>query len=113
MCCEAPEGLLVPPPVADMLARYRQLAAERGWDWGDELGGGNDTWRYGHCMDLAKFNAVMSELRGGGGPVSVTEALLRSLRDPVPPGLAVFRDSGIEIADRLPFALAGRAAPYV
>src|SRR5512133_42236 len=36
MCCEAPGALDLPAAVIEMLARYRALQAERGWDWGDD-----------------------------------------------------------------------------
>jgi hypothetical protein len=36
MCCEAPGALDLPAEVIEMLARYRALQAERGWDWGDD-----------------------------------------------------------------------------
>src|SRR6476646_7331717 len=36
MCCGATEGLDLPPAVIEMLARYRGLQADRGWDWGDD-----------------------------------------------------------------------------
>ena len=36
MCCGATEVLDLPPAVIEMLARYRGLQSERGWDWGDD-----------------------------------------------------------------------------
>ena len=36
MCCGDAEVLDLPPAVIEMLARYRGLQAERGWDWGDD-----------------------------------------------------------------------------
>jgi hypothetical protein len=36
VCCGDAEVLDLPPAVIAMLARYRGLQAERGWDWGDE-----------------------------------------------------------------------------
>src|SRR6185295_17390216 len=36
MCCGATEVLDLPPAVIEMLARYRGLQAEHGWDWGDD-----------------------------------------------------------------------------
>jgi hypothetical protein len=36
MCCGATEVLDLPPAVIEMLARYRGLQADRGWDWGDD-----------------------------------------------------------------------------
>jgi len=36
MCCGDVELLDLPPAVIEMLARYRGLSAERGWDWGDD-----------------------------------------------------------------------------
>lgn len=36
MCCEDEEPLELPAPVIEMLARYRQLQRDRGWDWGSE-----------------------------------------------------------------------------
>ena len=36
MCCGSTERLDLPPAVIEMLARYRGLLADRGWDWGDD-----------------------------------------------------------------------------
>jgi hypothetical protein len=36
VCCDAPETLDLPAGVIEMLARYRRLLDERGWDWGDD-----------------------------------------------------------------------------
>jgi hypothetical protein len=36
MCCETTRTLDLPAEVIEMLARYRQLLAERGVDWGDD-----------------------------------------------------------------------------
>jgi len=36
MCCGDAELLDLPPAVIEMLARYRGLQSERGWDWGDD-----------------------------------------------------------------------------
>jgi hypothetical protein len=36
MCCGDAEVLDLPPAVIEMLARYRGLQSERGWDWGDD-----------------------------------------------------------------------------
>jgi hypothetical protein len=36
VCCGSDEQLNLPPAVIEMLARYRGLLAERGWDWGDD-----------------------------------------------------------------------------
>ncbi len=36
MCCGADEELGLPPAVIEMLARYRALRDEHGWDWGGE-----------------------------------------------------------------------------
>src|SRR6185312_1372812 len=36
VCCGSDVVLGLPPGVIEMLARYRGLQADRGWDWGDD-----------------------------------------------------------------------------
>ncbi|HKQ42073.1 MAG TPA: hypothetical protein VJT79_06290, partial [Pseudonocardia sp.] len=90
MCCGDAEVLDLPPAVIEMLARYRGLSAERGWDWGDDR---IDMFRW------ARFAALGDVFAAYGA----TGDWLRAVRDVVgtdpPSGVAVVRvrDGGIAV----------------
>jgi len=82
MCCGDAEVLDLPPAVIEMLARYRRLSVERGWDWGDDR---IDMFRW------ARFAALGDVFAAYGA----TGDWLRAVRDVVgsdpPSGVAVVR----------------------
>ena len=90
MCCGDAEVLDLPPAVIEMLARYRGLQAERGWDWGDDR---VEMFRWARFAALGDVFAAY----GDAGD------WLRAVRDVVgtdpPSGIAVVRvrDGGITV----------------
>ena len=90
MCCGDAEVLDLPPAVIEMLARYRGLAAERGWDWGDDR---IEMFRWARFAALGDVFAAYGD----------TGDWLRAVRDVVgtdpPSGVAVVRvrDGGITV----------------
>ena len=83
MCCHCDEELELPAPVIEMLARYRQLQRERGWDWGAEGLSAQFRWarfaylgpvldRLGDDPDWAgAVRSVLAERAGASGIVVV------------------------------------------
>ena len=98
MCCGDAEVLDLPPAVIEMLARYRGLQAERGWDWGDDR---IDMFRWARFAALGDVFAAYGD----------TGDWLRAVRDVVgtdpPSGIAVVRvrDGGITVHCGPPLAL--------
>ena len=90
MCCGDAEVLDLPPAVIEMLARYRGLSAERGWDWGDDR---IEMFRWARFAALGDVFAAYGD----------TGDWLRAVRDVVgtdpPSGIAVVRvrDGGITV----------------
>ncbi|MFI7066723.1 CehA/McbA family metallohydrolase [Kribbella sp. NPDC050124] len=107
MCCEEDS---VPPPVAEMLARYRSLMAERGFDWGDDFEGARKAMLkvVGHC-DPARIQAAFFSLEVVADPIGF---LVRSLPDPLPPHVAVVHAGDVRLPRPLPFVLLGRPITY-
>lgn len=118
MCCE--EEQLSPPPVAEMLARYRSLLVERRHDWGNET---NLQHFIGLCdqdklMDAwDKLIAAFSQEQEVPGPLAdlpaeIVELVVGALPDPLPDGVALARGTGVKVRDPLPFALTERPTTY-
>jgi hypothetical protein len=80
VCCDLPESVLVPPPVAAMLAEYRRLQATSILDWGHEvpeLPGAE----YGRFLELSRLWPLVAETGDW------SEAIRRSVPDPLPRGM--------------------------
>ncbi len=82
MCCGDAAVLDLPPAVIEMLARYRGLQAEQGWDWGDDR---IEMFRWARFAALGDVFAAYAET--GDWPRAV-RAVVGS--DP-PAGVAVVR----------------------
>jgi hypothetical protein len=82
MCCEAPGVLDLPPEVIEMLARYRALQAERGWDWGDDR---IEMFRW------ARFAVLGPVLEAYGATGSWPAAVRAGLGAELPAGVVVVR----------------------
>ena len=90
MCCGETEVLDLPPAVIAMLARYRGLQAEHGWDWGDDR---IDMFRWARFARLGDVFAAYGET--GDWPQAV-----RRVVGPAPPtGIVVVRvtDGGVDV----------------
>lgn len=82
MCCEHLDVLELPAPAIEMLARYRQLRRERGWDWGGEDPPPEFRW-----ARFALLGPVMDRLGEDQDWPAAVRAVLRE-RD-VPPGIVL------------------------
>src|SRR5829696_1451801 len=82
MCCEAPQALDLPAEVIEMIARYRGLQAERGWDWGDDR---IDFFRW------ARFAALGPVLEAYGETGDWPAAVRLVLGAELPAGVVVVR----------------------
>jgi hypothetical protein len=82
MCCEAPGALDQPAEVIEMIARYRALQAERGWDWGDDR---IDLFRW------ARFAALGPVLEAYGETGDWPAAVRAVLGADLPAGVVVVR----------------------
>lgn len=104
MCCELPDAVVVPPPVAEMLAEYRRLQATSVLDWGHEVPAVLGA-EYGRFFDLSRLWPLVVET----GDWSA--AVRRSLPDHPPRGLIVARVSRADIelvSGPLPLLVPGR-----
>lgn len=105
----------VPPVVAEMLAGYRALLAERGvaFDWGEEgqsLPAKALVSFIGWCeperlMDnWSELRQEMSQEKESSGPaadpVRIVELIVRALPDPLPIGVALAGPAGLKVRDR-------------
>lgn len=115
MCCEDES---MPPVVAEMVAGYRALCVERGYDWGDEREGALSKALHallGWC-DQDRVVAARKMLQGlkapGTNPTAVVEAVVDALPDPLPVGLALVRGADVRVRTPLPFATARQPVPY-
>jgi hypothetical protein len=103
VCCDLPEAVLVPPPVAAMLAEYRRLQSTSVLDWGREVPALPGA-EYGRFLDLGRLWPAVAETGDW------SEALRRCIPDPPPRGLIVARVSGAAteiIAGPLPLLVPG------
>ncbi len=93
MCCDLPESVLAPAPVAAMLREYRKLQATSLLDWGHEVGDipGDE---YKSFLDLSHLWTLVGETGDW------FDAIRRCLPDPLPRGLVVARvqSSGVEVS---------------
>lgn len=119
MCCQEDDDHQLPPAVVAMLAEYRRLSDERGWDWSGDLAavaarfsGVASSFRYGWLTDPAQFAAAMRESTDGrlSDPAAL---ILRAMRDPLPSGVAVAVAGSVHVREPLPFVLSGRPLAYV
>src|SRR4051812_29682613 len=102
MCCHDAHTLDLPPAVIEMLAHYRRLQHERGWDWGDDHLPGLFRW--------ARF-ALLGPVMERAGPDGDWAGALRSvLGDEVPAGIVVIRD-GLAITGPPRPVIPGRTTP--
>jgi hypothetical protein len=81
MCCQAPGALDLPAEVIEMVARYRALRAERGWDWGDDRP--DDLFRW------SRFRALGPVLEAYGETGDWAAAVRSVLGAELPAGIAV------------------------
>ena len=90
MCCGDAEVLDLPPAVIAMLARYRGLQAEHGWDWGDDR---IDMFRWARFARLGDVFAAYGET--GDWPQAVREVVGSA----PPAGIVVVRvtDGGVDV----------------
>ena len=106
MCCEDTETLDLPAEVIEMLATYRRLLDERGWDWGDDRA---DMFRWARFSRLGDVFSAFAET--DDWPAAVR----RVIGDDVPAGIVVVSvdPHGGLTADCGPsrMAIAGRTVP--
>jgi hypothetical protein len=90
MCCGDDEALDLPPAVIEMLARYRALRDEHGWDWGGEE---IDMFRWARFSRLGDVYAAFEQLGDWGRAVRTVVGL-----DP-PAGIVLVRstDDGLDV----------------
>jgi hypothetical protein len=106
MCCQTPGTLGLPAAVIEMLARYRRLLQDRGWDWGDDR---IDFFRW------ARFSLLGPVFDAFAATGDWAKAI-RSVIGPDPPAgivvVQVDRDGGLR-ADVGParIAIAGHTVP--
>jgi hypothetical protein len=106
MCCQTPGTLGLPAAVIEMLARYRRLLHDRGWDWGDDR---IDFFRW------ARFSLLGPVFDAFAATGDWAKAI-RSVIGPDPPAgivvVQVGRDGGLR-ADVGParIAIAGHTVP--
>jgi hypothetical protein len=82
MCCESTELLDLPPEVVEMIAHYRRLAGERGWDWGDDR---IEMFRW------ARFSLLGDVFAGFAACGDWATAVRDVVGDEPPPGIVVVR----------------------
>lgn len=70
MCCESSEQWDLPPAAIAMIARYRGLLAERGWDWGDDQ---VEMFRWARFSRLGDVFTAFAET--GDWPAAVRDVL--------------------------------------
>ncbi|MGW3954468.1 hypothetical protein ACWEKM_26845, partial [Streptomyces sp. NPDC004752] len=115
MCCEDEH---MPPVVAEMLARYRTLCVERGYDWGNEREDALATALralLGWCDQdrvMAARRMVWGLNAPGVNPAAVVESVVDALPDPLPVGLAVVHGGGVRVRTPVPFATVRHPVPY-
>jgi hypothetical protein len=121
MCCEDD---LLPAAVSEMLAGYRVRLAERGYDWGDDLGSRlvaalAAVMSYGRhtasARDRRRLRSAFSLDGADHGLDDWTELVdlaLSALPDPLPSGVAVATRTGIRTRTPLPYVLDGVPLTY-
>ena len=87
MCCGHARTLDLPPPVLEMLARYRDLQRRHGWDWGEENLPGAFRW--------ARFGLLGPVMERAGESGDWAGAVRSVIGDgPVPAGIVVIDGTG-------------------